>query len=271
MAGSFEGRVALITGASSGIGRALALDLAARGCRVGLVARRVAALEDLAGQIRAAGGVAGWEGGDVGDRDDVHRAAAGLADRLGPADLVVANAGIGLPTTLEPMNIEVIERTFRVNVLGAIYTVEATLPAMLAAGRGQVVAISSLAGFQAMPGESAYCASKAALTTYMDGLRIQLRPRGVAVTTVCPGFVRTPMTEADPYIKLFEMDAAAAARRIVRAIERRVKVVRFPWPTDALVRMVRFAPDWLKARIFADTAKHAGEVESLARSRLGGD
>ena len=198
MARSFDGRVALITGASSGIGRALAQALARQGCRVGLVARREAELDSAVRQIREAGGEAEAARADVGDREQLRGAVADLSARLGPADLVVANAGLGVPTALDPMNIEAIEATFRVNLMGVIYTIEATLPAMLAAGRGQVAAISSLAGFLGMPGESAYCASKAAVNAYLDGLRLQLRGRGVGVTTVCPGFVRTPMTEADP-------------------------------------------------------------------------
>ncbi len=271
MGRSFEGRVALITGASSGIGRALALNLADRGARVGLIARRLPALEALAGEIRARGAEAEAARADVGDRDELRRAVADLADRLGPADLVVANAGLGLPTTLEPMNIDVIERTFRVNLFGVIYTIEATLPAMLAAGRGHVAAISSLAGFQAMPGESAYCASKAAVNSYMDGLRLQVRGRGVAVTTICPGFVHTPMTEADPYPKPFAIEADEAARRIARALERRVKVARFPWQTDLMVRFARRMPDWFLARVFRDTAKHAAGLAASLRATGGGD
>ncbi len=271
MGRSFEGRVALITGASSGIGRALALALAGRGCRVGLVARRTAALEALAREIRGAGGEAEAARADVGDRDELRGAVADLAGRLGPADLVVANAGVGLPTALEPMDIGAIERTFRVNLMGVIYTIEATLPAMLAAGRGQLAAISSLAGFRGMPGESAYCASKAAVNVYMDGLRLQLRDRGVAVTTICPGFVHTPMTAADPYPMPFSLGADEAARRILRAIGRRSKVARFPWRTDLMIRLAGLAPDWILSRAFRDTHEHAASLSGPARLPSGGD
>ena len=147
---------------------------------------------------------------------------------------MVANAGFGMPTRLDPLNTADVEQTFRVNVMGVIYSIEAVLPGMLARRSGHLLAISSLAAFKGLPGESAYCASKAAVNAYMEGLRIALRTRGVVVTTVCPGFVQTPMTpmnSATPFL----MSADAAARRIARLIaRRRGGVVRFPLPMALL-------------------------------------
>jgi len=248
----FDGRVALITGASSGIGRALAATLAGGGCRVGLVARRESALIGVAAEIRRDGGVAEIATADVADRDAIRRAAVDLAGRLGPIDLAVANAGVGIPTTLDPVNIEDVEATIRVNVLGVIYTIDAVLPAMLARRSGQVAAISSLAAYRGMPGESAYCASKAAVNAYMDGLRVQLRGRGVAASTICPGFVRTPMTAVNNFEMPLVLEADDAARRIVRALGRRAKVYDFPLPTAFLMKLTRWAPDWVMARVFRD-------------------
>ncbi len=105
-------------------------------------------------------------------------AVAEIEGRFGPADVMVANAGFGMPTYLDPMNIADVEQTFRVNVLGVVYSIEAVLPGMLARGRGHLLAISSLGAFKGLPGESAYCASKAAVNAYMEGLRIALRKRG---------------------------------------------------------------------------------------------
>ena len=117
------------------------------------------------------------------------------------------------------MNIADVEEMVRINLLGVVYTLSAALPDMLARKKGHLVAISSLAGYRGLPGESAYCASKAAVNAYMDGLRIHLRGTGVRATTVCPGFVKTPMTaKTDPAHMPQLMDAATAARRIIRAI-----------------------------------------------------
>lgn len=253
---AFDGRAAVITGASSGIGRALARALAAEGCRVGLIARRAAALDEAVAEVRAAGGVAASAPADVGDRDGLRRAVAALAGENGPADLLVANAGVGVPTTVDPVNMEAVEETFRVNLMGVVYAIDAVLPAMLARGRGHLAAVSSLAAYKGLPGESAYCASKAAVNVYLEGLRVQLRGRGVLVTTVCPGFVKTPMTAVNTFKMPWVMEADAAAARILYGLSRRRKVDNFPLPTAALMKLARWAPDWFLARAFRDYLDH---------------
>jgi NAD(P)-dependent dehydrogenase (short-subunit alcohol dehydrogenase family) len=195
-AGEKLGPVAIITGASRGIGRALALELGSRGYRVGLIARRARELDAVASMIAASGGVAVPAVADVGDRGSLRGAVAEIEGLLGPVDVMVANAGFGAPTQLDPLNTSDVEQTFRVNLMGVIYSIEAVLPGMLARRRGHLLAISSLGAFKGLPGESAYCASKAAVNAYMEGMRIALRSKGVVVTTVCPGFVDTPMTAA---------------------------------------------------------------------------
>jgi short-subunit dehydrogenase len=248
--------VTIVTGASSGIGRATARALAARGHRVGLIARRRELLESLSEEIRARGGTAHVAPADVTDRAALHAAIGEITHHLGPVDVLVSNAGHGVPTRLDPMNIEAIETTIRVNLLGVIYSIEAVLPAMLRRGAGQIVAISSLAAYKGLPGESAYCASKAAVNSYMEGLRVQVRDRGIGVTTICPGFVRTPMTDIEDFPMLFPIEADEAARRIVRALRRRAKVVNFPWRTAALMGLARLMPDWVLARAFRHHMEH---------------
>ena len=184
------GPVAIVTGASSGIGRALALRLGADGYRVGLIARRRDELEARPRAIAAAGGTAAAAVADVGDRAALRAAVAEVESRLGPVDVMVANAGFGVPTRLDPLNTADVEQTFRVNVLGVIYSIEAVLPGMLARGRGHLLAISSLAAFKGLPGESAYCASKAAVNAYMEGLRIALRTAGRRRDDGLPGIRR---------------------------------------------------------------------------------
>ena len=248
---AFAGRVAVITGASSGIGRSLAAALARSGCRVGLIARRRSALDQLAGEIRERGGIAAVEVADVGDRDRMRQAVGDLAEALGPVDLMVASAGVGIPTTLEPVNIEAVEETIRVNVLGVIYAIDAVLPSMLARGTGQIAAISSLAAYKGMPGESAYCASKAAVNAYLEALRVQVRGRGITVSTICPGFIRTPMTATMSFMP-FALGPDEAASRIVGALRRKEKVYNFPMRTVALMKLAQWLPDWLLAIAFRD-------------------
>lgn len=242
------GRAAVITGASSGIGRALALALSNEGYRVGLIARRRALIDELVAQIERSGGVAAAAAADVGDREQVQAAVAALDRAIGPVDLLIANAGVGHYTSLDPINVEAVEETFRVNVLGVIYAIDAVLPAMLVRGRGHIAAVSSLAAYKGLPGDSAYCASKAAVNTYLEGLRIQARRRGIAVTTICPGYVHTPMTAGNTDGMPWVISAEDAAARIVRALHRHRKVFNFPWPTARLVKLARWAPDWLIAR-----------------------
>ncbi|MDR3633855.1 MAG: SDR family NAD(P)-dependent oxidoreductase [Isosphaeraceae bacterium] len=243
---SFVDRAAVITGASSGIGRELAKALAREGCRVGLVARRQALLDELAGAIRQAGGTVAAAAADVGDREQIRQAIAGIAATIGPIDLLVANAGVGINSTIEPVNVEAAEQTFQINVLGVIYAIDAVLPAMLARGNGHIAAISSLAAYRSLPGIEAYAASKAAVNAYLDGFRIRARKRGIAVTTICPGYVHTPMTANNTSMP-FVLTAEDAAARIVRALRGRRKIYNFPWPTAMLAKLGRWAPDWLIA------------------------
>jgi short-subunit dehydrogenase len=242
-------QTAVITGASSGIGWALAQALAGKGCKVGLVARRQEQLAALAQQIKQAGGQAAIAPADVGDRAAVLAAVRQVREQLGPIDLLVANAGVGAPTLLDPVNVGDAEKMFQINVLGVIYCIEAVLPEMLQRGRGHLAAVSSLAAYKGFPGESAYCASKAAVNVYLEGLRIQLRGKGIAVTTLCPGFVKTPMTEVNEFKMPFLLQADEAARRMVRALERRKKFYGFPWQTNLLMKLTRWLPDWFMARL----------------------
>jgi short-subunit dehydrogenase len=157
-----------------------------------------------------------------------------------------------MPTTLEPLNVDVVEQMFKVNTLGVIYAIEAVLPDMLQRGSGHLAAVSSLGAYLGIPGESGYCASKAAVNTYMDGLRRQLRTRGIHVTTLCPGFVDTPMVAGANFDMPWLMKAEDAAERMVKALERKCKVYDFPWQLAFLMKLAAWLPDWLLSRIFAD-------------------
>jgi short-subunit dehydrogenase len=256
MATTFANQVAIITGASSGIGWSLAKILAGQGCKVGLIARRRDELARLGEEIRAAGGTAAPAPADVGNQAEVEAAVREITAQLGPVDLLIANAGVGVPTLLNPVNVGAVEKMFRVNVLGTVYAIAAVLPEMLQRRRGHLAAISSLAAYKGMPGESGYTSSKAAVNTYMEGLRIHLRDRGIRVTTICPGFVRTPMTAVNKFHMPWLLEADEAARRIVRALARGKKVYNFPWQTTLLMNLATWMPDWVMARTMQDYNKN---------------
>lgn len=205
----------------------------------------------LAREIQSRGGAAYPVMTDVSDRPRLHAALHELEAAAGPVDVLVANAGVGVPTCHDPLNMDGIEETFRVNLMGVIYAIEAVLPGLLKRQRGQIVAVSSMASFKGIPGESAYCASKAAVNVFMEGLRIALRDTGIAVTTVCPGFVDTPMVPMETAAP-FQISAASAARRIARLIvRRRSGMVSFPWPMALLMKLLVHLPDGLVARVVA--------------------
>jgi short-subunit dehydrogenase len=253
---SFANQVAVITGASSGIGREMAKVLAAQQCKVGLVARRQDQLATLADEIAKAGGQAAYATADVADRTATLAAIHDVAAHLGPVDLLIANAGVGAPSTVEPFNSADQEKMVRVNYLGVIYSIEAVLPEMLKRGRGHLAAISSMAAYKGLPGEAAYCSSKAAVNNYMESLRIQLRKRGIWVTTVCPGFVKTPMTDVNDFKMPWLLEADDAARRIIKALARRKKVFNFPWQMNLLMKATRWLPDWLVDRAMGKYNEH---------------
>lgn len=246
-------RVAIVTGASSGMGWALARELAKDGYRVGILARRREPLEQLAGEIRRAGGIAEFETADVIERASTLEAIRRLCERLGPADLLVACAGAGAETYVDPMNVEEVERMIRVNLFGVIYAIEAVLPEMLRRGRGHVAAVASLAAYKGFPGQGGYCASKAAVKIYLESLRLQLRGRGIDVTCLCPGFVKTPMTASHPFNMPFLMEADDAARLMAKALRKKAKVFNFPWVMSRLVKFTYWVPDRILVRFTRGT------------------
>jgi len=244
---TFANQVAVVTGASSGIGRALAEELARKGYRLGLIARRRDLLDRLADKLRPTGATVEVAAADVADRDGLLQAFADLRPKLGPVDLMIANAGVNTPNELEPLDVPGQLHLFRVNLFGAIVAIEAVLPEMLAGRSGRIGAVSSLGADRGMPPFGSYCASKAAVNTYMDALRLQVRGRGVSVTNLVPGFVRTPMVrDLLPPLR-FMIEPEDAARRMLKAVERGVGVYRFPLIPSLFMRLVGVLPDWVVA------------------------
>ncbi len=199
---SCRGVNALVTGASSGIGRLLSLRLAREGARVALVARREAELQSAAAEIEAAGGGALVLPCDVVDRGQVFAAAERALDRFGAIDLLVNNAGYGRHRRFLDWDLDDMERMMRVNYLGALYWTKALLPQMVERRRGWVVFISSIAGKIGVPEESAYVASKFALTGLAEALSIEVEDAGVHVLTVYPGAVRTDFFDEEALVRM---------------------------------------------------------------------
>ncbi|MDE1901972.1 MAG: SDR family NAD(P)-dependent oxidoreductase [Alphaproteobacteria bacterium] len=231
----------LITGASSGIGAALAVEYAAPGICLSLHGRDVARLESTAEQARRRGAVVALHNGDVTDAADM---AAWIAarDAVRPLDLVIANAGISGGTSRQPETAAQVAAIFAVNVGGAINTIQPALDIMKKRGRGQIALVSSLAGFRGFAGAPAYCASKAAIRVYGEGLRADMAPHGIAVNVICPGFVKTPMTDVNPFPMPFIMPADRAARIIRRGLEQNRARIAFPFAMYVCARILAAMP-----------------------------
>jgi short-subunit dehydrogenase len=229
-----------ITGASSGIGYALALEYAAPGIKLGLLARRGELLEELAQQCRARGAEAITFATDVCDRAAIMAAADRFLSWAGGIDLVIANAGGGLLENgvIDP---DVLDRTLRLNVSGVAHTLMPFIPAMRASGRGQLAAVASLSGYLGTGVGASYSASKAAVINLMQSLRLGLLGSSIEVTTISPGFIRTPLTENNPNRPwLVEVDDAA--RRIRRGLAQGRSTITFPWQLATLVRVLSLLP-----------------------------
>jgi short-subunit dehydrogenase len=227
------------------------LELARHGARVGLLARRREVLEEVVNEIARAGGRAIALPADVTQPDAVRAAVAELRRAFGQIDLLVANAGISINTFIPDLCEKQIAELINVNVIGVVNSVSAVLGEMVEQRSGHLVVNSSLAAYRGLPKSAAYCASKAAISSFFEALRIDLKGTGVDVTIIHPGFVKTNMVTniaRTPYL----MEVDQAVRKIVRAIEKRKKGYAFPWQLATLARACKLLPipmyDWFAAR-----------------------
>ena len=239
----------MITGASSGIGHGLAVAIARRGGKLGLIARRAEVIDEVVREIGAAGGQAVALPADVQSAESMRAAADKLRAEFGPIDVLVANAGIGPTRDAAKFNAEEVANVMNVNVIGASNSVAAVVPEMIARGQGQLVAISSLAAYRGVPKSAAYCASKAAVSSFFESLRLDLEPRGVDVTIIHPGFIKTALTAGREAQMPFLMELDDAVNKMVRAIEKRRKRYSFPWQLATIVRAGMIMPIWMYDRI----------------------
>ena len=231
-----------ITGASSGIGAAMSRAYAARGATLGLVARNPQKLKDFAATLPNAEKHALFAA-DVTDRDAVLQAAHDF-ENLGPTDLVIACAGISIGVKTEYYeDLEVLERIYKTNVFAMASTFHGFIAPMRARGHGHFVGIGSVAGIRGLPGSEAYCSSKSAVITYLESLRNDVRPYGIKVTTLSPGFVKTPLTAKNPYKMPFLLEPDEFARIAISAIDAGASYKTIPWQMGVLAKLMRVLPN----------------------------
>jgi len=239
----------VITGASSGLGLALARHYLEQGAVVAVIARRAELLQDLAAQFPEQ--IYSYVL-DVRDAAAMRSAAENFMLRVGVPDIVIANAGVSVGTLTEHAeDLAAFQQVIDTNVLGLVKTFQPFVEAMRAKRRGTLVGIASVAGFRGLPGASAYSASKAAAISYLESLRVELHGSGVKVVTICPGYIKTPMTAHNPYRMPFILDAGTAARRMAHAIERQTAFAVIPWQMAWVGQVLKWLPRWLYDRLFA--------------------
>lgn len=247
---NWHGKTVLITGASSGIGEALALALAKKGAVLGLLARREDRLREVAEKCEKAGSIARAYPADVTDPSAVEEAFQRFIHEFETIDILIANAGIGgNDKSTRIYHPPSVKKVIDVNLNGAVNAVYAVLPKMLEQGHGQLVAISSLAGFRGLPKSAAYSASKAGMTAFFESVRLDVKDRGIAVTIIQPGFIKTPLTAGRHNRMPFLMELDDAIPLFLKAIEKRKRFAAFPWQLATIVRAGKFMPAWMYDRI----------------------
>jgi short-subunit dehydrogenase len=236
-----------ITGASSGIGEALAREFARRGARLGLVARRTEALQALAAALQGDHLVYSV---DVTDTEAIVAAGRAFDEATGGADIVIANAGISIGVKTEHYeDLAQFRRVFKTNVFSMAATFHPFIAPMKTRRHGTLVGIASVAGVRGLPGSEAYCASKAAVITYCESLRVELAKHDVKVVTISPGFIRTALTAKNPYGMPFLMDVAEFAHKAADAMLAGARYRTIPWQMGVVTSLLKVTPGWLFDRL----------------------
>ncbi|MCU0544575.1 MAG: SDR family NAD(P)-dependent oxidoreductase [Oscillatoriaceae cyanobacterium Prado104] len=242
--------IVFITGGSSGIGRRLVLHYLARGCSVAAVARREANLADLYQSLASDRGLLRTYCADITDKQIIAQTIAKVEQELGAIDLAIINAGVTYQQLEPNLDLECFNEVMLTNAIGSTYTLVPIVETMLKRGRGQIVGISSLAAIGSIPRMSTYCASKAALNYQLEGFYWTLKPHGISVTTICPGFIETEMTVKHQIPRHWCMTLDRAIPQIVKAIEQKQRLYCFPFWQYQFVRLLGIMPDRIKEHIF---------------------
>lgn len=238
-----------LTGASSGIGEALAIELARRGARVAITARRADVLEGLIARVANTPGELRSFPGDVLDLEQMKGVVAAIESAMGPIDLAIPNAGTHLFTVPEQFNSKEYLSLMELNYGGMLHCIEAVLPSMLKRGRGYLAPVASLAGYRGLPRAAAYGASKAAMIHFLESIRFHLKSKGITISIVNPGFVKTPLTDKNDFRMPFLIDSPTAAVSICNGIERGKREIAFPFPFNWVLKLARMLPDPIYERI----------------------
>ncbi len=240
---NFYDKVILITGASSGIGRELALRLAKEKCKLALIARRVELLDELREQVENYGSELLTIKCDVTKKDEVKKAVGLTSEKFNRIDGAVLNSGIGLKQSFADFDSSIGERTFAVNYFGIVYFLNELLPIMKERKSGFIAGISSLADTRGFPVSGFYCSSKAAVTSLLESLKAEYKPFNVKIISVHPGFIKTPMTDKNDFPMPYLMEADKAVEIIFNGLKKEKKVIRFPWQMALLTGFLRRMPD----------------------------
>ncbi len=233
---------AWVTGAGKGLGRSVVKSMLARGWTVAVSARSESDLLTLAAEAGAKAASVIPFPLDVTDERAVMKTAAAIEERIGPLDLVILNAGTHQPVNARELTVAPFRKLFETNVMGVVHGLAAMLPRMIARRGGHIVVVSSVAGYRGLPTASAYGATKAALTNMCEALKPQLDREGVRITVVTPGFIRTPLTDQNPFKMPFLMEPDAAAERLVRGLDSGRFEITFPRRFTWLLKVLRCLP-----------------------------
>lgn len=248
---NLKGKTVLITGASSGIGKALAYSLSREGANLVLAARRIELLEQIKNQIPGNSPLLLLKC-DVSKKEEVAESYKRIVERFGSVDMAILNAGAGHYMNAKNYNSAFAEEIYGANLFGVIYWIEQILPEFIKRGNGIIAGVSSLADNRGYSGSSFYSSSKAALTNYLEGLRIELSQYGIKVITIRPGFVETPMTGSNRFHMPFLLKAEKTAEIIIEGIKKGKRIIQFPRPMVWLTNIVGLLP----GRLYEFLAEH---------------
>lgn len=258
----YRGKRIVITGASSGIGMDLAVLLGTWGAHLALSARRRDPMEAIAKQLEGKGVDVLIYPVDVQDRKGMEAMAADVLQRWGYVDIVIGNAGVGGLNPADAFDLDIHERTYRINCLGLAYTLMPYVPSMIARKSGILCGVSSLAGFRGLPKAASYSSTKSAQGVFLESLRVDLRKHGIAVCRVHPGFVETPMTEHDDFRMPFKIGVRESSVLIAKALKRRKAMYLYPWPMKIVTWFNRMLPPCIFDRLVPAVSGQKDDIKA---------